>query len=132
MTRRKIAEILVPLIILIFLVHFLASKFHWYYSIWYLDMVMHFIGGLWAGLGLIYLFPSQNFSLRSVSLMLFLVFVIGAGWEIYEFFVNDFIAKNNLVFSDIFSDLIFDLLGGALGILYYFKMILPAQENRLQ
>src|SRR3989344_6115892 len=50
MDRKKFFKRIVYLIFFIFIVHFFANKFYWYSSIWYFDIIMHFLGGLWVGL----------------------------------------------------------------------------------
>jgi hypothetical protein len=42
-----------------------ATKFFWYYSISWFDMLMHFSGGLWVGLffSLVFFAPRHLFSL---------------------------------------------------------------------
>ena len=118
MDRRKLIKTLIYLIFLIFLVNFFANKFYWYSSIWYFDMIMHFLGGFWVGLAYFYIFLLQNMSSRLIFKILFSVLIIGVGWEVYEILVNDILAQNPFNYIDTVSDLFFDLFGGLCAILY--------------
>ncbi len=121
MDRKKSFQRLAYLLFFIFVMHFLASEFYWYYSIWYFDMIMHFLGGFWLGLTSIYLFPPKNNSISSFLKILFLVLFTGVGWEVFEMVVNYAIAQNPFDILDTSSDLLFDLLGGLCAILYSWK-----------
>src|SRR3989338_592396 len=97
MDSEKLLQRLVYLIFLIFLVNFVANKFHWYYSIWYFDMIMHFLGGAWLGLVSLWFFSrtstSESFRLSPelVLKILLFVFFAGLGWEIFEFYFYNFL-----------------------------------------
>ena len=116
--RRKISRILVYLIFFIFITHFVATKLYWYSAIWWLDMLVHFLGGFWLGLVFLYFFPLQDKSFRSICKIFLPVFFIGIGWEVFEILVNDVIAQNLFDVMDFTSDLFFDLAGGFCAILY--------------
>ena len=47
--------------------------------------------------------------------------IVGVGWEVFEILVNDVLTQNPLDFLDITSDIFFDLAGGILAILYFFR-----------
>jgi CDP-diglyceride synthetase len=127
MDRKNLAGSLICLIFLIFIANFLANKFYWYSSIWYFDMIMHFLGGFWVGLAGVYLFQPKEVSFNSVINILLFVFFIGVGWEVFEMLVNDVIVKNSLDFIDIASDIFFDLSGGLCAILYLWKKLQKKQ-----
>lgn len=118
MDRKDLFKRLVLLILFIFVINFLANKFFWYYSIRYLDMIMHFIGGFWVGLFTLYLSAEETISSRLIFKILLSVFLVGIGWEIYEALVDKVVAQNSLNVLDTSSDLFFDLLGGLYAILY--------------
>ncbi len=106
-------------------------KFYWYSSIWYLDMPMHFLGGVWIGLFSVYLFPPKEDSLKSILKILFIVLFIGISWEIFEILVDKFITQNSFNPLDTASDLFFDFAGGLFAIFYYFKRIISIKGNTL-
>lgn len=115
---------------LIFIANSLALKFYWYFSIWWSDMFMHFLGGLWEGLFFIWFFSIINFSFLKLSLevvnfrliykTVLFVLLIGILWEFFEFFSNNYIGHDPFNALDTISDVFFDLAGGAFSILYFF------------
>ncbi len=118
MDRKALVKYLIFFILFIFIVNFLANKFYWYYSIWYFDLIMHFLGGFWIGLLFFYFFPLKNNSFSVIFKLLLFVFLAGIGWEVYEILVNDIIAQNPFDYFDTISDICFDLSGGLCAILY--------------
>lgn len=136
MERKKLFKILACLIILIFAADFAAHKFHWYFSIWYFDMLMHFLGGFWISLVLIWLWSGRD-SFRKLSAnpifkILSGVLIIGVLWEVFELIVNNTIAQNPFDVLDTASDLFFDLAGGTFSAFYFFKKIALGGENEIQ
>ncbi len=136
MDRKKLLRTLTYLVSFIFLVNFLATKLHWYSAIWWFDMPMHFLGGLWIGLLAIYLFWSKiNSSGKFFSntlVILFSILLIGSGWEVFEALVNEVIIENPFDYLDTFSDILFDLAGGSAAILYLLVSIMPQSKNTVQ
>jgi|SRR3989344_3755043 len=132
MDRKKLIKRLIYLIFLILLVNFTANKLYWYSSIWYLDMIMHFLGGFWVTLTMFYIFSPKKVTLALIWKTLLFVLVVGIGWEWYEILVNEIIARNPFNYLDAFSDIAFDLAGGALAILYLFKRIMLVQKSEVQ
>jgi len=134
MDRKKLVKILLSLIFLILVFHSLGNKLYWYSAIWYFDMIMHFLGGLWIALLGFYLFLSKNQSFRlssepkalagAIIKILLFVLLVGVGWEVFEISVNDVLARNPFNALDTFSDIFFDLSGGTLATLYFFKRIM--------
>ena len=126
--RKKLFKTLAYLIFFIFLLHFVATKLYWYSLFGWLDMPMHFLGGFWLGLVFIWFF-SRNFQLFGelkvkdwdVLKILLCVLVVGIGWEVFEFLVNDILAENPIDYLDTGSDIFFDLLGGLCAILYVWR-----------
>jgi len=96
-------------------------------SVWWLDMVMHFLGGVLTA-SLFLNFSSNYFDLLSrksrLADFLFIVcFValIGVLWEFYEYATNYLFQTLELTLDDTLSDLFLDLLGAALvGITHLF------------
>ncbi len=127
MEVKKISRHALFLVIFVLGLNMLAMKFYWYYSIWHFDMLMHFLGGFFIGLMAFYLFVSRNFSV-SLAKILFFVFLVGAGWEIFEILVNVFITGHLFNLADSVSDIFFDLAGGVSALLYYGNI--KSNENR--
>ncbi|MEK7569536.1 MAG: hypothetical protein AAB500_01430 [Patescibacteria group bacterium] len=96
-------------IFLILIINFAAMKFHWYYTIAWFDMPMHFLGGLWIGFALFY------FARGELSFVKFIGWVLGIGvlWEVFELFNNHYFGTQDpFDLLDTLSDFLFDLLGG--------------------
>jgi len=110
---------------LLFLASLGAYFFYWYTTIWYFDMPMHFIGGYFIGIALMYIlgyrlqvtgFNKENIdnnkNLNTKYLILILLaFFIGFLWEVYEFAVDAYFNTHLIVLLDSFSDLCFDMAG---------------------
>lgn len=104
--------------------HGFAIAIAGYYYYFWLDIVMHFWGGLTVGLFFIWFFyysgrlPAQVWP-QSVFLLLAMGFgaLVGVGWEFFEFLFDIFIAQKThapfaqLGLQDTMMDLFMDLLG---------------------
>lgn len=121
MSRKKLFAEIAFLVCGIFILNFAASRFYWYSSIFWFDMLMHFLGGLWLGLVFIWLYRTRAMETVSFLKIMASVFVIGFLWEIYEIIVNSSFAQNPFDIYDTVSDLFFDSAGGATAILYVFR-----------
>ena len=89
-------------------------KFHWYYSLPWFDMLMHFLGGLWLGLAFVWLYPAGTSYLKIIAGVL----LVGIFWEIFELIVNNYFPNEPLDWGDTLSDLSFDMLGGGVAVFY--------------
>lgn len=107
--------------IFIAFLNYVAVKLYWYTSIWYFDMIMHFLGGFWLGLALFYLFFTENISKIFIFKIILGVLIIGAFWEGYEILVNNNFAQIPFNLLDTLSDIFFDLTGGLCAILYIWE-----------
>ena len=127
-------KMLLPIILLMFFIFFadkLADKFYWYNSIWYFDIIMHFLGGVWVGLFFIYVFSRRSLD-NLIFKVVLSVLLIGIFWEIFEFYVNNVVGRTPFNVVDTLFDIIFDFFGGLLSVLYFLKKIMKASENRVQ
>ncbi len=116
MEKEKLFKNLSYLVVFIFLANFVANKFHWYYSVWWFDMLMHTLGGFWLGLVFVWYFYKKHISVSlNTSTILQAVgwiLLVGVAWELFELFFINYMAENRFDLADTFSDLFFDLLGG--------------------
>ena len=119
MNSRKLQ---IPLILVIFLVAIaivngFANANHWYWTMRWLDMPMHFAGGVWlAWFGVWWKYARQGVPIQKFGALLgvCLVFAISIGllWEVYEAAVSFFTVGEMNAISDTISDILFDILGG--------------------
>jgi uncharacterized membrane protein YjdF len=96
-----------------------------YSVIWWYDMPLHFFGGLFTGLLVIwFLMRYSKFTkasyLETVFWVLFISFIIGFVWEFYEIFFYK-IGGQNYVIMDAISDIFFDLAGAIQALFIYFR-----------
>ncbi len=132
MATRKLLKHIVFLMFLMFVADYLAKVFYWYYSIWYFDVIMHFLGGFWVGLFFIYVFYRKELKLNSVPNIILCILAVGVLWEIFEFFVFNQIGSTAFDRLDTISDIFLDLSGGFFALLYFMKNIMPVGENNVQ
>ena len=125
MDRKRLLKHLVFLVFFIFIANLLAQQFYWYFSIWYFDMFMHFLGGFWVGLVFLWFFSRESTSLEPflqlIFKVIFAVLMVGILWEIFEISIDKIIIQNPFNALDTFSDIFFDLTGGLVAVLYFFK-----------
>jgi hypothetical protein len=109
----------------------IAHTFYWYTAIWGFDKVMHTIGGIFLALLIGAIFWPQVNTLHNhnmfVTIVLF-VFVIGLGWEYYEYIVQAFTRVPLANIPDSIGDITFDMIGGSIGA--FFVILLNKQYNR--
>ncbi len=132
MNRKKLFNRLASLVIFISLINFLAIKFHWYYSIWWFDMPMHFLGGMWVGLFHIWYLIHRELSAKEIGQVILGVFIVAFAWEAFEFILNAQTVKNAFDLRDTVSDLFFGLSGGFTAIFYVFLRIMNIPKSTLQ
>ena len=126
-------KLIVTSLIIILAVHFAGSAFSWYDRLFWLDIIMHFLGGAWVAALSVYLFgeywqvisdkakPFQEFMLILGSVAL-----VGVLWEFYEFLADVYLLKihplnlapDPQVLPDTIADLLNDLIGGSLAFLF--------------
>jgi len=116
-------------LIFILLVHTLATVKFWYWTIWWFDIPMHFLGGVWVALAFITLnsklrIKNSEFAVKlpnyliTILITLSFVALIGVLWEFAEFLFDFFISLEGHAkivqqdVADTLGELFFDLLGG--------------------
>ncbi|MBY0376433.1 hypothetical protein K2P96_00455 [Patescibacteria group bacterium] len=132
MLKKKLLVRIVLLMFAMFLADRLAHNFFWYYTVWWFDMLMHFLGGLWVGLFFSYVFFGTIDTKRFIFKVIAYLFVVGVLWEIFEFATNNVIGHDPFNILDTVSDLFFDLAGGFFALFYITKKYLVISEIRVQ
>jgi len=117
MSERNLFIKLTYLLYTIVALHALALYFSWYWSIWWYDIVVHFLGGFWVGgLALWFCFfrKSSNTTLGNLKvyiISILAVIVIGVLWELFEFSLDTFVVFQTNNVLDTISDLAADVAG---------------------
>lgn len=114
-----------------FVADLVARKFYLYYSIWYFDIIMHALGGIWLGSFFVYVFSRKNKIFPSALKVILSVLSVGLLWEIFEFITNSYIGGGVFHIVDTSSDLFFDLVGGTFAVFYCSKKFLSKEEVKL-
>lgn len=95
----------------------LYGKFVWVQGLFWSDILMHFIGGVFVAAIFLNFFQNEN----KPALLLFTVsfaVLIGVLWEFYEYLAEYYFSRLSgfsvlgMALDDTLSDLFFDLLGG--------------------
>lgn len=131
MIKQPLLPELFGLAIVIGALHWLSLVFSWYWTFWWMDVVMHFLGGLWIGLAVIwFVFVSGRVSIAEIMherRTAFLVaagaaLVVGLGWEVFELYYGISGAHpNEPLFPDTWHDLVMDTFGGIAAYGYILK-----------
>ena len=90
MDRKRLLKHLVFLMFFLFLANTVAIKLNWYSLIWYFDIIMHILSGLWVGMFFLYVFERKESRPLDVAMFLkvfFATLAIGLLWEVYEFYL---------------------------------------------
>ncbi len=108
----------------------IANALYLYVSIPWFDMFMHTLGGAFTAVMIGALVVKRGLTSReSFITILLTVFIVGLGWEYYEYIVQFFIKGANLAnISDSLSDVICDMFGGTIAA--SFVILLQRRYNR--
>lgn len=134
--RKNIFIFLIGLIVLIAGLNEIALNFYLYWRIWWFDVLMHFLGGLWVGLTALWIYFLSGY-IKNIKkdkvfifgISLFTVLVIGIGWEVFEYIIDAHIGMKQGYWEDTFIDLFMDILGASLASVFFLKNI---RENRIK
>jgi hypothetical protein len=115
------------LVAIIALLHSLAYVFFWYWTLWWFDILMHFLGGVWVALTALWFFYLSGYVQRPKANMqtyllitLGSIAVIGIAWEIFELFVGAYREEHHVL--DTTVDLIMDIVGSLAGLFFFLKI----------
>ena len=101
-----------------------ATELHLHWSLWWIDVILHFLGGLCVALFALWLgsVKSDLKNWRQGKILLVALagaIFVGILWEIYELYVGlTFLSDGARYFADTGSDLMMDFVGGIFGFLY--------------
>ncbi|MEK7163477.1 MAG: hypothetical protein AAB775_02110 [Patescibacteria group bacterium] len=105
--------------------HWFASLHDLYDAVWWYDIPMHFLGGLWVFLFILWVTHTgyDRFLLRRTPVrdVLILVLVTGILWEVLEIVLSFTRFSDPGYFFDMPKDLAMDTLGAVAGSVFYKK-----------
>lgn len=107
-------------VLLVAAVHLSAMEWYLYWYFPWLDLLTHFLGGLWVALAASWLIAYTG---REATLLRIIAaaMLIGIGWELFEFFAG-IPREANYVF-DTSLDLSMDFCGGLVGFLLASRLL---------
>lgn len=106
--------------------HYLALKFYLYWVFPWFDILMHFLGGLWVGLIVMWFLFFSGFINKNINetsrvrvfyVSILSVLIVGLLWEVFEFYTGVMILETNYG-MDTIIDLIMDILGASVAATY--------------
>ena len=125
MSHILLVTILGALAATIAVLHVVALAFYFYWTLWWFDVLQHFLAGFWIVLLTFWIvfrlrpsFISPFINTPATFLILALIgaFAVGLGWEIFEYTIQVYFAENYVF--DTISDLAMDVIGAFAGYIY--------------
>lgn len=133
LNKREILYFSLALAITIAVIHAKTVELYLFWTYPWLDLLLHFLGGLWLTVtSLWFFFFSDLFKIRISKRNIFLVtlisvVVIGLSWEVFEIVIGVTLGEPNFV-TDTVSDLIMDFIGAFLGYKLFIESFLKNEK----
>ena len=122
MVRNKLFKQTFWFLFFIGILNLFATYFYLYWTSWWFDLLMHFLGGFWVSMVVLSvwsLFNKNSQNILSFKKVFFWVVLVSILWEIFELIIGATMISDGKVFIvDTLSDLLMDFIGGILGFLY--------------
>lgn len=107
------------LIVGIAILYIAGFVLRWNYSLWWYDLLLHFLGGMWVAIAAkkFLIKPINWIGWRGPIFIIALVALVGVTWEIYEFTIDELFFEERALWraqdgnTDTMTDLMMDLLG---------------------
>lgn len=126
MARKFSGWILASLGLFIAISNAIAIHYHLYYHLWWLDIPMHVVGGLWVALLALTGYysprvrePKRHGDPAALRIAVLSALVIGLAWELFEFSLDAMIVFGPYDMSDTLNDLLNDVTGAAFAALIF-------------
>jgi hypothetical protein len=116
------------LLVIIGLLNWVGTYLYLYWTIWWFDMLMHFISGLEVGMAAVliwqYFYPTKIRLTKKMAIGVLGGLTVGLLWEAYELYFGITTLSDGVAYyTDTVSDLILDLCGGFFAGLYANKIL---------
>ena len=108
---------------------FVANKLYLHWEFWWIDVILHFLGGLSVALFALWFFATnfdfKNWSQKKIlTAALVCAILVGVLWEIFELhFGLTSLSDGWHYYADTGSDLIMDTVGGIFGFLWAARLL---------
>lgn len=127
MLQSPFFRILLLFLVSIGILHALGTQLSWYWHFWWLDIVVHFLGGFFIGGFIIWLlFRGLNWreyvtqKTKIFFTALFAALIVGGLWEVFEIFIGATSPSYSYFMSDTFSDFGADIAGALSAFIIFF------------
>lgn len=140
MPRILLLVILGALASTIAILHVVALAHYFYWTLWWFDILQHFLAGLWIafftfwvvfGLRLRAVLLLVNTPSSFLTVALVTTLAVGLAWEVFEYIVQLYFTENYVF--DTISDLAMDIVGALTGYIYIvnsrFKVAFGSSKN---
>jgi len=124
MFRKELFKRAFWILVLVGALNFIVDKLYLQWSLWWVDMILHFLGGLCVAFFVLWLVSwksdLKNWSRGKILFVAFLgALLVGVLWEVYElYFGITFLSDGARYFADTAKDLTMDCVGGISGFLW--------------
>ncbi len=128
---------LFSLIVVIAILHITAINFYLYWDFWWLDLIIHFLGGFWIALLVLWFISFSGYSAYrprfygyDITWALSILASLGIAilWEVFEF-QTGITVMSSRYWGDTLSDIFMGLTGGSVASLYVYKRYKQLLEN---
>lgn len=85
MRKHSLLYIGFGLVVLLWVLNFIALSFYFYWTVGWYDFMMHFLGGLTIGILIAWFLGIEDRSLRLFLILFVLVMSVGIAYEIFEY-----------------------------------------------
>jgi hypothetical protein len=116
------------ILILTALLHIIGTALHLYWTFWWFDIVVHFLGGVWiaaTGFWVYYMSLWRGGTppvrvIRFFAVTVFCSVIVGVLWELFEYGAGlTFVLPGVDYQTDTLADIGMDVVGGLCAYLYY-------------
>ena len=128
MLQKKLLLISVATFLFIAFFHFFALKYNWYWTVRWIDIPAHLVGGFWVSvtallvaLKIRHIDKINDYRKKAVLVMLCSVLFVAIFWEIFELIFKFTSLHNAGYWKDTLSDVFNTFVGGVIGLLYFIK-----------
>lgn len=110
---------------LILILYLFALEYYLYWTVWWYDVMLHFLGGIIIGAVLVWIlarfFPQSMSLRRMLTVVVMTALTIGLGWELFEYSAGMMGGGGNLI-KDTIIDLCMDVLGSIAAYLIVYRI----------